>query len=67
MIQARDDAIHVSYSYFTPEGKSIKHARFNEEWVRAGDFEVLARDPTLAAELADLREYAFDQVLPFFL
>jgi predicted neuraminidase len=37
VIQARDGAIHVTYSYFTPEGKSIKHARFNEEWVRAGD------------------------------
>ena len=33
--QARDDAIHVTYSYFTPAGKSIKHARFNEEWVHA--------------------------------
>jgi predicted neuraminidase len=37
VIQSRDDAIHVTYSYFTPAGKSIKHARFNEEWVRAGD------------------------------
>ena len=35
--QTRDGAIHVTYSYFTPEGKSIKHARFNEDWVRAGD------------------------------
>jgi len=34
VMQARDDAIHVTYSYFTPTGKSIKHARFNEEWVR---------------------------------
>ena len=37
VIQARDGAIHVTYSYFTPEGKSIKHARFDEAWVRAGD------------------------------
>ena len=37
VIQAKDGAIHVSYSYFVPEGKSIKHARFNEEWVKAGD------------------------------
>jgi predicted neuraminidase len=37
VIQARDGAIHVTYSSFTPEGKSIKHARFNEDWVRAGD------------------------------
>ncbi len=34
VIQSRDDAIHVTYSYFTAAGKSIKHARFNEEWVR---------------------------------
>jgi predicted neuraminidase len=37
VIQARDGAIHATYSYFTPEGKSIKHARFDEAWVRAGD------------------------------
>lgn len=35
VMQSRDDAIHVTYSYFTPAGKSIKHARFNEEWVRS--------------------------------
>ena len=34
VMQARDDAIHVTYSYFTAAGKSIKHARFNEDWVR---------------------------------
>jgi len=37
IVQSRDGAIHVTYSAFTPAGKSIKHARFNEEWVRAGD------------------------------
>jgi predicted neuraminidase len=37
VIQSRDGGIHVTYSYFTPAGKSIKHARFNEDWVRAGD------------------------------
>ena len=37
VIQAKDGSIHVSYSYFVPEGKSIKHVRFNEEWVKAGD------------------------------
>jgi predicted neuraminidase len=36
-IQARDGSIHATYSYFTPEGKAIKHVRFNEEWVREGD------------------------------
>ena len=35
VMQSRDDAIHVTYSYFTAAGKSIKHARFNEEWVRS--------------------------------
>ena len=34
VMQARDDAIHVTYSYFTPAGKSIKHARLTEEWLR---------------------------------
>ncbi len=34
VIQSRDGSIHVTYSYFTADGKSIKHARFNEEWVR---------------------------------
>ena len=37
VIQAKDGAIHVTYSYFTPDGKSIKHVRFNEDWVKAGD------------------------------
>jgi predicted neuraminidase len=37
VIQARDGAIHVTYSHFTAAGKSIKHARFTEDWVRAGD------------------------------
>jgi len=36
VIQTRDGAIHVTYSYFVPEGKSIKHVRFNEDWVKAG-------------------------------
>jgi predicted neuraminidase len=37
VIQAKDGWIHVTYSYFVPEGKSIKHTRLNEEWVKAGD------------------------------
>lgn len=37
VIQASDGAIHVTYSYFTPEGKSIKHVRMNEDWVKQGD------------------------------
>lgn len=37
VIQARDGLIHVTYSYFVPEGKAIKHVRFNEEWVKTGD------------------------------
>lgn len=37
VIQARDGAIHVTYSYFVPDGKSIKHARLNEDWIKAGD------------------------------
>ena len=37
VIQAKDGSIHVTYSYFVKKGKSIKHARFNEEWIKAGD------------------------------
>jgi predicted neuraminidase len=37
VIQAKDLSIHVTYSYFVPLGKAIKHVRFNEEWVKAGD------------------------------
>jgi predicted neuraminidase len=39
VIQAADGTIHCTYSYTTQDvkGSSIKHARFNEEWIRAGD------------------------------
>jgi predicted neuraminidase len=37
VIQAKDGSIHVTYSYFVPEGKAIKHVRFNEDWVKKGD------------------------------
>jgi arylsulfatase len=37
VIQGKDGSIHCVYSYFVAGGKSMKHARFNEEWVRAGD------------------------------
>ncbi|HEY2018581.1 MAG TPA: sialidase family protein [Bryobacteraceae bacterium] len=37
VIQAKDGSIHVTYSYFVAAGKAIKHARFDEEWVKAGD------------------------------
>ena len=37
VIQAKDGAIHVTYSYFTAEGKAIKHARLTEDWVTAGE------------------------------
>lgn len=35
IIQSRDGLLHVTYSYFTTEGKSIKHAAVNLEWVKA--------------------------------
>ncbi len=35
VIQAKDGSIHTSYSYFVAAGQAIKHARFNEEWVKA--------------------------------
>src|SRR5215472_9260002 len=37
VIQASDSAIHLTYSYFTDAGKSIKHVRLSEDWVKAGD------------------------------
>lgn len=39
IIQGKDDTIHVAYSYFVPEGKTMKHAAFTEAWVQAGDQE----------------------------
>lgn len=37
IIQGRDGAIHAVYSYFVSGGKSMKHAAFNEAWLRAGE------------------------------
>ena len=43
VIQAADGSIHVSYSYFlnhlpsAAPRKTIKHARFNLDWIKAGD------------------------------
>ncbi len=37
IIQAKDGGIHAVYSYFVAGGKSMKHARFNEAWVKQGD------------------------------
>ena len=37
VIQAADGSLHVTYSYFVSGGKTIKHARFIEDWVKAGD------------------------------
>jgi predicted neuraminidase len=37
VIQAKDGSIHITYSYFVPEGKSIKHARVNQDWIKTGD------------------------------
>jgi predicted neuraminidase len=37
MIQGRDGRIHVVYSYFVAGGKSMKHAAFEEDWIRQSD------------------------------
>jgi predicted neuraminidase len=37
VIEGRDGTIHAVYSYFVSSGKSMKHAAFNEEWIRSGD------------------------------
>lgn len=34
IIQTRDGMLHAVYSYFVAGGKSMKHAAFNEAWVR---------------------------------
>jgi predicted neuraminidase len=38
VIQAADGAIHCTYSFTQKDvpGSTIKHARFNETWIRAG-------------------------------
>lgn len=35
--QAKDGTLHVVYSYFVEQGKSMKHAAFNEAWINARD------------------------------
>ncbi|HEX5447073.1 MAG TPA: sialidase family protein [Pirellulales bacterium] len=37
IIQGADGTIHAVYSYFVDAGKTMKHAAFNEDWVKAGD------------------------------
>jgi predicted neuraminidase len=37
IIQGRDGTLHAVYSYFVSGGKSMKHAAFNEAWVKASD------------------------------
>lgn len=35
--QGKDGTLHVVYSYFVEQGKSMKHAAINEAWIKAGD------------------------------
>jgi predicted neuraminidase len=35
--QGKDGTLHVVYSYFVDQGKSMKHAAFNEAWIKARD------------------------------
>jgi len=37
VMQAKDGAIHITYSYFVEAGQTIKHVRLSEDWVKAGD------------------------------
>jgi predicted neuraminidase len=37
IIQGADGTIHAAYSYFVEAGKTMKHAAFNEDWIKAGD------------------------------
>jgi len=38
IIQGRDGTLHAIYSYFVAGGKSMKHATFNEAWIKATPF-----------------------------
>lgn len=35
IVAGTDGLIHAVYSYFVEDGKSMKHAEFNEEWIRS--------------------------------
>jgi predicted neuraminidase len=37
IIQAKDGTIQMTYSYYIPEGQTIKHVQLSEDWVKAGD------------------------------
>lgn len=37
VIQAADGSIHCTYTYSPSPNETIKHARFNEDWIKAGD------------------------------
>ena len=37
VIVDRAGTLHVVYSYFVRDGKSMKHAAFNESWIQQGD------------------------------
>ncbi len=37
IIQGTDGTIHTVYSYFVKAGKSMKHAAFNEAWIKVGN------------------------------
>lgn len=37
VIQSRDGMLHAVYSYFVDAGKTMKHASFNEAWIKAGN------------------------------
>ncbi|MCA9040557.1 MAG: exo-alpha-sialidase [Planctomycetaceae bacterium] len=37
VIQSKDDRIHISYSYYTEQGETMKHVQLNEAWIQAGN------------------------------
>jgi len=42
VIQGADGTVHAVYSYFVEGGKTMKHAAFNEDWIKAGDLAAAA-------------------------
>ncbi len=37
IIQGKNGTIHAAYTYSVPAGESMKHAAFDEDWIRQGD------------------------------
>jgi predicted neuraminidase len=50
IIEGKDGIMHAEYTYSIPGGESMKHAAFNEEWIRQGDLEKIKEEPEPASK-----------------